>query len=219
MTRFIFFLLLVANVGFALHAWQSGAFDPPKANRHEQLAPEALKIIEAKTGKELVAQVEATKGELSKLAQSPCLLITGLLPTQIEAARTSANQLGLTTQLTERPLEQVTRYWVYIPKPANDKARLDVIALLKKQKVDYSPMADGDISLGLFAAEDSASRLLKDVLAKNISMAKSAAKTKEVREYQWLLRSPSDDSINKLSTIKRDVPALTMRAEKCEFFG
>jgi hypothetical protein len=213
MTRFIFFLILVANVGFALHAWQSGAFDPPKTNRYEQLVPDALKIIDAKTGKEVVVQVEAVKGELSKLAQGPCVLVKGLAPTQIEAARTAANQLGITAQLTERPIEQVTRHWVYIPKPANEKARTDVIALLKRQKVDYSAVPDGDISLGLFAAEESASRLLKDVVKKSITMAKAAPKTREVREYQWLLRSPSDESV------KRDVQGVTLQTERCEVFG
>jgi hypothetical protein len=220
MSRFLFFLLIVANIAYGLHAWQTNAFAPTaNVQAPKEIDAQSLKILEVKADRELSQRVEAVKQEQVKLAQAECLLITGLLPAQIDAARAAAAQLGLMPQLVERPLEQVVRYWTYIPKQATPKAQSDAINLLKNKKVDYSVLPDSDISLGVFVSEDASSRLLASVQAKGITLAKAGPKSKEVREYQWLLRGPDESSTGKLMTIKRDIKLLQVSPEKCEIFG
>jgi hypothetical protein len=220
MSRFLFFLLIVANIAYGIHAWQTNAFAPASpVVAVQEIDATSLKIIEVRQDREVAQRVEASKQEQVKLAQGPCLLATGLLPTQIEAARTAAAQLGITPQLVERPLEQVVRYWTFVPKQASAKAQSDLINLLKNKRIDYSVLPDGDVSLGVFAAEEAATRLLASVQSKGLQLAKAGAKSKEIKEYQWLLRNPDEASVSKLMSIKRDIPSIQVAPEKCEVFG
>ncbi len=218
MSRFIFFLLIVANLAFAAHWWQSAPTVQAPNSRSSELEPSAMKLIGVKSGKEAVETIEAAREQQTKLAQSPCILISGISPAQLEPARALAAQAGIANQLLERPIELIKSYWVYLPKPKDAKTNTDTIAFLKKQRVDYSIMPDGVISLGVFSSDDATQRYLQEVRTKNVKLAQAGPKTRETKEFQWLLRSPDDASATKLATIRRSIRSLEMRPHNCEGF-
>jgi hypothetical protein len=219
MSRFIFFLLIVANLAFAAHWWQSSPKGQDGVNsRAAELEPDTVKLTGVKSGKEAIESIEASRELQTKLAQSPCILISGISPTQHESAKALAAQAGISNQLLERPIEAIKSYWVYLPKPKDAKTNSETIAFLKKQRVDYSIMTDGVISLGVFSSDEASQRYLQEVRTKNVKLAQASPKTRETKEFQWLLRSPDESSAAKLATIRREMRSLEMRPHNCEGF-
>jgi len=124
--------------------------------------------------------------------------------------------LQLGERLVERRVEEITRYWVYIPAIRDRRAAEVNMAQLRRQGVnDMSIRPDNAISLGVFSTEDAARRFMTSLEAKGVKGAESGPFAKEMRELVMMIREPDTETVARLTVLQRDYPGTQMRAVQC----
>ena len=166
MARLLFFLLLLAILGFGAHLWLSGPQEHADYSARER-NPDEVRIV-AVTPPDLAARrSEDARKQQQSLVGAACVEFSGIPATDAQRAREAFNSLQLGTRLSERRVEDITRYWVFIP-PTNDRRAAESrMAELRKQGVqDLSIRPDNAISLGVFSSEEAARRFLANIQAR-----------------------------------------------------
>lgn len=215
MSRLLFFLLLLAILGFGAHMYLSGSeetadFTKRERNRDEvQIVGVTAPVIAAK-------RAEETRLAVQNLAGAACVEFYGINPADAQRAQEAFASLQLGSRLMERRIEEVTRYWVFIP-PNRDRKVVDArMAELRRQGVlDLSIRPDNAISLGVFSTEDGARRFLASIEAKGVRGAEHSPFSKDLREVVMLVRDPDTETVARLTIMQRDYPGTQMRAVPC----
>ena len=215
MARLVFFLLLLAILGFGLHLWLSGAqvrtdYSAREKNRDE------VRIV-AVTPPNLAAQrAEDARKTQQSLAGAACVEFLGIAAADAQRAREAFNSLQLGTRLSERRVEEIKLHWVYVP-PAPDRRTAETrMAELRRQGVqDMSIRPDNAISLGVFSSEDAARRFLTAIQARGVRSAEQGPFTRELRELVMLIREPDTELVARLTVMQRDYPGSQLRAVTC----
>lgn len=216
--RFLFFLLLVINAAFGAHLWLSharGAADDPKKR---EINPEAMKIVaiaDPKVAANTAARVNAAKQLAESVAQGACIEFS-VKSADAEKVQKSLAELNLGDRLTERKLEEVNRWWVFIP-PANSRAAADSqVASLKRQGVkDISLQPDNGISLGVFSSEEAAAKVLAEVQGKGAKAAQKAPRASQVTGQIFTVREPDTQLVARFTLLSADMPNSTLKAAPC----
>lgn len=216
--RFVFFLLVVINIAFGAHLWlshaRSAADDPIK----REINPAAMKIVaiaDPKVAAATAARVSAAKQLAESVAQGACIEFT-VKSADAEKVQKSLADLNLGERLSERKLEEVNRWWVFIP-PANSRAAADSqITSLKRQGVkDISLQPDNGISLGVFSSEEAASKVLAEVQGKGAKGAQKAPRTTQVTGQIFTVREPDTPLVARFTLLSADMPDSTLKATAC----
>jgi hypothetical protein len=113
-------------------------------------------------------------------------------------------------------VEDVSRFWVFVP-PASDRRTAEgTVAQLKRLGVgDLSIRPDNAISLGVFSSEDAARRFLSSLAARGVHNAQVGPFTKELRGLAMLVREPDTETVARLAILQRDFPGTTLHAVAC----
>ena len=113
-------------------------------------------------------------------------------------------------------MEDVSRYWVFVPPAADRRAAEATIAQLRRLGVgELSIRPDNSISLGVFSSEDAARRFLASLNAKGVKVAQEGPFVKELRELAMLVREPDTETVARLAIMQRDFPGSRLRAVSC----
>lgn len=216
--RFLFFLLLVVNAAFGAHIWLSharGATDDPGKR---EINPEAMKIVaiaDPKVAASTAARVNAAKQLAESVAAGACIEFS-VKSADAEKVQKSLAELNLGERLSERKLEEVNRWWVFIP-PANTRAAADSqITSLKRQGVkDISLQGDNSISLGVFSSEEAAAKVLGDVQAKGAKNVQKAPRSSQVTGQVFTVREPDTALVARFTLLSADMPESTLKATAC----
>jgi hypothetical protein len=141
---------------------------------------------------------------------------SGVAAPDVARAREAFGALQLGQRLTERRVEEITRYWVYMP-PARERRTAEVnMAQLRRQGVsDMSIRPDNAISLGVFSTEEAARRFMTSLEAKGVKGAEAGPFSKEMREVVMLVREPDTELVARLTVLQRDYPGAQLRAVTC----
>ncbi|HSN21312.1 MAG TPA: hypothetical protein VLS49_11575, partial [Usitatibacter sp.] len=153
MSRFLFFLLLLAVLAFGAHLWLTAQSGRPNLSARE-LNPGAVQIL-AVTPPVVAARAAAElRRETQGLAGAACVEFSGISTADAPRAREAFAALRLGDLLIERPLEDVSRFWVFVP-PAPDRRTAEAtVAQLKRLGVgDVSLRPDNAVSLGVFSSD------------------------------------------------------------------
>lgn len=215
MARLLFFLLLLAILGFGAHLWLSGPQEHGDYSARER-NPDEVRIV-AVTPPDLAARrSEDARKQQQSLVGAACVEFSGIPATDAQRAREAFNSLQLGTRLSERRVEDITRYWVFIP-PTNDRrAAENRMAELRKQGVqDLSIRPDNAISLGVFSSEEAARRFLANIQARGVRGAEQGPFTRELRELVMLVRDPDTELVARLTVMQRDYAGSALRAVPC----
>lgn len=215
MARLLFFLLLLAILGFGAHLWLSGPQEHADYSARER-NPDEVRIV-AVTPPDLAARrSEDARKQQQSLVGAACVEFSGIPATDAQRAREAFNSLQLGTRLSERRVEDITRYWVFIP-PTNDRrAAENRMAELRKQGVqDLSIRPDNAISLGVFSSEEAARRFLANIQARGVRGAEQGPFTRELRELVMLVRDPDTELVARLTVMQRDYAGSALRAVPC----
>jgi hypothetical protein len=215
MSRLLFFLLLVAVAALGAHLYLTQPSASPDLATRE-MNGESVKVV-AVTPPQLAArEAEETRRAMQDLAGAACVEMSGIAASDLPRARDAFAALHLGDRLLERRIEDITRYWVFVP-PAPDRRTADLsIANLRRQGVnDISIRPDNAISLGVFSSEDAARRFLATIEAKGVREAQVGPFVKELREVTLLVRDPDTETVARLTIMQRDFPGSKLHAVSC----
>ena len=215
MSRLLFFLLLLAVLGFGAHLWlsaQDAHADPAARERNA----DAIRIVSVTPPSAAASEAARMRRETRGLAGAACVEFAGIGPADAARARQAFAALALGDRLSERRTEDVSRYWVFVPPAADRRAAEANVARLKRAGVgDVSIRPDNAISLGVFSSEDAARRFLASLAAKGVRGAQEGPFTKELRGLAMLVREPDTETVARLAILQRDFAGSSLRAVAC----
>ena len=215
MSRFLFFLLLLAALAVGAHLWLSVQTDRSDFSARERNRDEVRLV--AVTPPAVAAQrAEESRRTVQSLAGAACVEFSGITAADAQRARDSFAALQLGTRISERRVEEISRYWVYIP-PARDRRTAEAtMAQIRRQGVsDMSIRPDNSISLGVFSTEEGARRFLTATEAKGVKGAEHGPFVRELRELAMLIREPDTELVARLAVMQREFNASLLRAVPC----
>jgi len=131
----------------------------------------------------------------------------------------SGMQLG--NKLDKRQVDQVIRYWVYIPPLRNKAAVQQKIAQLKARGIEeYFIVPDSDpwrnaVSLGVFKSQESAQNFLNVLRTKDVRTARVGARTGKQKATIFILSGVSSATEARLTSLKKDFPGSELKNVPC----
>jgi hypothetical protein len=216
LSRFLFFLLLIANVGYGAHVYLGAAGEGRPDWTSREKNPQDLTIlavIDAATATR--AQLDSKTAAMA-LTGAACVELSGVAPADQARARDAFTAMSLGTRLIERRVEEITRYWVYLPPAKDRKSAESAVAGLKKQGlVDLSIRPDNSVSLGVFSSEDAAQRFLAQAEGKGAKAATMGPFSRETRDVLYLVREPDTELVARLVVLSRDYAGSRLRPVAC----
>jgi hypothetical protein len=214
-SRFLFFLLLLATLGFGAHLWLSAAAEKHDFSTRERNRDE-VRIVAVTPPPVAARDAEDTRRTVQSLAGAACVEFSGIAAADAPRARDAFAALKLGDRLVERRVEEITRYWVFVA-PVSDRRTAEAnMAQLRRQGVsEMSIRPDNAISLGVFSTEEAARRYQSSLEAKSVKGADSGPFTKEMREIVMLVREPDTETVARLALLQRDYTGAALRAVPC----
>ncbi len=131
----------------------------------------------------------------------------------------SGMQLG--DKLDKRQVDQVIRYWVYIPPLKNKAAVQQKIAQLKARGIEeYFIVPESDpwrnaVSLGVFKSQESAQNFLNVLRTKDVRTARVGARTGKQKAAIFILKGVGSATEAKLNSLKKDFPGSELKKIPC----
>ncbi|MFO0324190.1 MAG: hypothetical protein ACK50D_04220 [Burkholderiales bacterium] len=216
MARFLFLVLLVANLALAGHVYLS--HQQPSPALPKEINPDQLKVVSITDSAR--AQRDAAEAEklIASLTGATCAQFS-VRPVDAPRAHTTLATLSLGDRLSSRNIEEFTRFGVAMPIQRDRRAADALLTSLKKANVkDVLIMADNSVSLGLFSSEDAAKRVLADLEAKTGALVKGITitpKNPQVRETAFVVRELDTTLITKLAVLQKDFEGSTLKGTEC----
>jgi hypothetical protein len=215
MARFLFLLLLVANLALAGHVYltsQQPAVLPNEINA------DRLKVVSITDPARAQRDAAEAKKLIASLTGTSCAQLS-VRPADAPRAQTALATLALGDRLSSRNIEEFTRFGVALPVQRDRRAADALLASLKKANVkDVLIMADNSVSLGLYSTEDAAKRVVAELETKTGALVKGIAitpKNPQVRETAFVVRDLDDALITKLAVLQKDFESSSLKGTEC----
>lgn len=216
MSRLIFFLLLVAALALGAHLWLSEQAQKSDFSMRERNA-EAVTIVAVVPPTVAALAAEESRRTRQGLAGAACVEFSGIGAADVARARKAFAALELGERLSERRVDEISRYWVHIPSAPDRRTAEATIAQLRRLGVDdLSIRSDNAISLGVFSTQEAARRFLASLEARGVRGAEEGPFLKEMREIVMLIREPDSELVSRLAVLQRDFPGAQLRAVPCQ---
>jgi len=214
-SRFLFFLLLLAALALGVHLWLSA-----QAQRGDYTArernPTDVKIVGVTPPSLAAKRADDTRRAVQALAGAACVEMSGVTSPDAQRAREAFASMGLGDRFSERRIDEVSRYWVYIPAAANRRAAETRAAELRRQGVtELSVRPDNAISLGVFSTEDGARRFLASLEPRGVTGAEFGPFSRDLREIVFVVREPDTELVAKLTVLQRELAGSQLHAIPC----
>jgi len=140
---------------------------------------------------------------------------------ELKQASAALSGLQLANEPEKRQVDQVIRYWVYIP-PLKNKAEVQKkVAQLKARGIeDYYVLQDADpwrnaISLGVFKSQEAANNFLDVLRTKDVRSARVGARAGKQKATIFILKGVSPAIESRLNSIKKDFPGSELKNVLC----
>ena len=138
---------------------------------------------------------------------------------QRAAAALSALKLG--NKFTQRQVEHVSGYWVYLPPPKNVAEVEQKVAEIKEFGLaEYFVVQDegkwhNAISLGVFKTVEAAHKFRDSVKAKGLQAAKAGERMSKRLFTVFVLKDPDAAVTAKMAALQKDFPGSEIKAAAC----
>jgi hypothetical protein len=213
--RTVFFLLLLANLGF--FAWTylgSGRTSDEPQLIEQQLNPNEIRLLTgdqvAKLAADRAKQVaERPKPPPPKAPVAPCLELGGFNPGDVAQVQKALEPLGLGSRLSQRRAEEIASYWVFMPPLRNRPAANNKAAELRKLGVEDFFIVQEDpkfrfaISLGVFKTEEAAKVRLEELKKKGVRTARVGPRETSVQKVYFAVKEVPDALVAKLNELRQ----------------
>jgi len=213
--KWVFFVLLAANVGLAALIYARDRLPNPDAQLLSlQINAEQIRIIAPRPAAPPAPVATATRPGV-------CLQWGSFGAAELPKAQAALDVLALGERARRIEVGVQTGYWVYIP-PLRSKAQMQrkAIQLGQRGVTDYSPiLADGRwryaISLGVFRDEDAAKKRLTLLRGSGVPSAQIGERIQRVTQTAFLVRDATEAQSAQLANLKTQYPGSELRAVDC----
>jgi hypothetical protein len=207
--RLLFYVLLAANVVLLGVVWLRPPQTSPDADLlNQQIKPEKVRIIAARP---LVAPTIKTA----------CLEWGPFGTGEVKPAQSALEALQSDIAITQREVQTVAGFWVYIP-PLDTRSEVDhKIAELRKLGVEeyYAVESQGPmrnaISLGIFKTEEAANAYLERLRDKGVRSARAGSREHRVTQTVLVVHEPDVALTAKLAELRLQFPGTELKALQC----
>ena len=212
--RTLVFLLLLANLTLFGYIRLDSAGGGEGARLSQQVQPDKIKLL---TPQQVAALGPAKVASLADV----CVEWGPMSDADRARAQTRLEPLDLGKLVTQRKVEVIANYWVFIPPLANKAAVDNRVAELKAQGVrDILPVELGPqrlaISLGVFRTEYPAQARLAALQAQGVKTAMVEPRTQSVQQTVLVVRDPPAQAMARLKELQSDFQGSEIRVGSCE---
>jgi hypothetical protein len=129
--------------------------------------------------------------------------------------------LELSRLMSQKKVEVITNYWVFIPPAANKPAADRKVAELKEQGVKELFLIETGpqrlaISLGVFRNEEAAQAQLADLQEKGVKGAKVGPRAQSVMQTSLVVRDPPAPAMTRLKELQASFPGSEIKVGACD---
>ena len=141
--------------------------------------------------------------------------------TDLKLATDALTGMKLGNKLDKRQVDQVIRYWVYIPPLKSKAAVQQKIAQLKARGIEeYFVIQDNDpwrnaISLGVFKTQEAAQNFLDVLRTKDVRSARVGARAGKQKATIFILNGVDAATEARLIALKKDFPGSELKNVNC----
>ncbi|TCV83043.1 SPOR domain-containing protein [Sulfurirhabdus autotrophica] len=216
----LFVILFLANIAFfGLVQLATGQGGEPTAE-HRPLSEDKVILVDPPAPAD-AAKINSSPQQ-APVTASVCLewgMFSGKVLGEVQ---TELQKLQLGDRVKLLNLEEINRYWVYIP-PQKTKLEADKkIAELKGHGIeDYLLIQDEgkwrySISLGVFSKEEAADKLLAQLKQKGVKSAKAGPRMHSTGETKIIVKDVTDELAAKLVVLKQVFQGSELKAIACK---
>lgn len=213
--KWVFFVLLAANLGLAAFIYMRDRLPNPDAQLlRQQMNADQIQIV-APRPTPPPAPVATAPGP------GVCLEWSSFGATELPKAQAALDLLALGERVRRIEVGVSTSYWVYIP-PFKSKPDMDrkTIELKERGVTDYSPILEAGrwryaISLGVFRNEDGAKKHFGLLRGKGVRSAQIGEREQRATQTAFLVRNPTEAQSAQLANLKTEYPGSELRAVDC----
>ena len=215
--RTLVFLLLFANLTLFGYLKLDSVGSGEGARLSQQVNPDKIKL--------LTPQQVAALGPAKVAALADVCVEWGPL-SDIDRARalSTIEPLDLSRLLTQKKVEVVANYWVFLPPAANKAAADKRVDELKAQGVREATVVDTGpqrlaIALGAFVTEDAAQARAAVLQAQGVKTAKAGPRVQSVMQTALVVRDPPAPAVVRLKELQAGFPGSEVRIGSCDKTG
>jgi hypothetical protein len=212
--KILFWLLLLANLSFFAYTQLDRVNQGESARLAQQIQPDKLRVLSPQ-------QVAALGPTKMAALNDVCLEWGPFADADKPRALSALEPLDLNRLLTQKRVDTVTNFWVYLP-PFPSRAAADKRAgELRALGVDDLYVMDSGpqrlaISLGLFHTEDAAKARLAAVEAKGVTSAKVGPRAQSAQETSIVIRDPPANAVARVHELASDFPGAEVKTGSCD---
>jgi hypothetical protein len=212
--RTLVFLLLLANLTLFGYIRLDSVGGGEGARLSQQVQPDKIKLLTPQQVAELGPAKVASLADV-------CVEWGPMSDADRARAQARLDPLDLGKLITQRKVEVIANYWVFIPPLANKPAVDKMVGELKAQgvrdvlPVDVGPQRMG-ISLGVFSTEDAARARLAALQGQGVKNAKAEPRAQSVQQTVLVVRDPPAQAMAKLKEMLGDFPGSEIKVGSCE---
>lgn len=212
--RILVFLLLLANVTLFLYIQLDRAGSGEAARLGQQVQADKIKLL---TPQQVAALGPAKVAALADV----CVEWGPLSESERTRAEAGLASLELGRLLTQRKVEAIGNYWVFLPplpnKPAADKRveELRAQGIRDVFAVDSGPQRFA-VSLGVFRSEEAAQARLASLQAQGVKTARVGPRVQALPQVALVVRDPPAPVIVRLKELQTDFPGSELKIGSCE---
>ena len=211
------FLLLLANLTLFAYTRLDSLGGGEAARLAQQVQPDKIKV--------LTPQQVAALGPAKVAALADVCVEWGPLSDADKARALSALEpLDLGRLTSQKRVEVIANYWVFIPPAANKAAADKRAAELKDDGVKDIFVLDGGpqrfaISLGVFRGEEAAQNRLTALQAQGVRTAKVGSRAQAVLQNALVVRDPPAPAMAKIKELQAVFPESDVKVASCDKAG
>lgn len=218
----VFFLLLAANLGILAWTYFGDRTTTEAQLMEQQLNPEAIKLLSPEELSALAAERAKQASERPKpppppppkVAVAACLELGAFNPGEVARVQQVLEPLELGPRLSQRRVQEIASYWVFMPPQGSRQAANRKSAELKKLGVeDFFIVQEFQfaISLGIFKTEEAAQARLAELRRKGVRTARVGPKETSVQKVYFTVRGVPVALASKLNELRQSFPGSELK--------
>lgn len=220
MKRNVIILGLLNIFIFAYFQWPDAASNKAHQSLPE-MHPEKVQLLSDKALQDLpVGSQSETDQAVATAVSTQCFEWGSFTSVSLKKAQDLMVQLGVQSQLLEKPSQESKRFWIYIPPAASQAIADKKIEVLRQHGVLQTYIVQDEkwryaISLGIFQDEKLADNLLQEIKNKGIKTAIKGLRNQEAGQSVLALNNVSADQLDALSKAKLEFNNAELKEVAC----
>ena len=215
--RTLVFLLLLANITLFGYIKLDNVGAGEGVRLSQQVQPDKIKLL---TSQQVAALGPAKIAALADV----CAEWGPLSDSDRARALAAIEPLDLGKLMTQKKVEIIANYWLFLPPAANKPAADKQVEELKAQGIREASVVDSGpqrlaISLGAFRSEDAAQARLATLQSQGVKNAKVGQRVQAVPQTALVIRDPPAIAVVRLKELQGGFPGSEVKIGSCEKTG